>query len=77
MEKRRGWRKVHFDPATHEIVGCEVTDHKTHDCEKINDLLPDQALKEVCADGAYDNQKSYDAIVNRNTAHPSAKPKQH
>jgi len=65
--KRRGWRKVHFavDPDTHEIVGCEVTDNKTNDCEQIDKILPDQVLREVCADGAYDNQKSYDAIVNR------------
>ena len=50
---------------THEIVGCEVTDHKTHDCDKMDDVLPDHQLGEVCADGAYDNQKSYDAIVCR------------
>lgn len=50
---------------THEIVGCETTDHKTHDCEKMDDLLPIAPLGEVCADGAYDNQKSYDAIVGR------------
>jgi len=65
--KRRSWRKLHLaiNPDSHEIVGCELTDHKTHDCDKINDILPNQPLGEVCADGAYDNQKSYDAIVAR------------
>lgn len=65
--KRRSWRKIHLavNPDTHEIVGCELTDHKTHDCDKINDVLPNQALGEVCADGAYDNKKSYDAVVDR------------
>lgn len=65
--KRRSWRKIHLavNSDTHEIVGCEVTDHKTHDCDKMDDVLPDHKLGEVCADGAYDNQKSYDAIVSR------------
>ena len=65
--KRRSWRKIHLavNSDTHEIVGCEVTDHRTHDCEKISDILPNSPLGEVCADGAYDNQKSYDAINER------------
>lgn len=65
--KRRSWRKLHLgiDPTTHEIVGCELTDHKTHDCDAIDDVLPDQDLGDVCADGAYDNEKSYDAITKR------------
>jgi IS5 family transposase len=66
--KRRTWRKLHLgvDPTTHEIVGCELTDQKTHDCEVIDDVLPDQNLGKVCADGAYDNEPSYEAIVKRN-----------
>ena len=65
--KRRSWKKLHLavDPATHEIVGCELTDHKTHDCDVIDIALPEQPLGDVCADGAYDNQNSYDAIVKR------------
>ena len=65
--KRRSWRKIHLavNPDTHEIVGCETTDHKTHDCDRMDDILPEAPLGEVCADGAYDNQKSYDAIVSR------------
>jgi IS5 family transposase len=65
--KRRSWRKLHLavNPVTHEIVGCELTDHTTHDCEVIDLALPRQQLGNVCADGAYDNQKSYDAIVSR------------
>lgn len=65
--KRRSWRKLHLavNPDTHEIIGCEITDHRTHDCEKIDALLAGQRLKEVCADGAYDNEKSYEAIIKR------------
>lgn len=65
--KRRGWRKLHLavNPDTHEIVGCNLTDYRTHDCEVIDSVLPNQPIGEVCADGAYDNEKSYKAIVNR------------
>ena len=65
--KRRSWRKVHLavDSDTHTIVGYKLTEHTTHDCEVIDDILPNNPLKEVCADGAYDNQKSYDAIEKR------------
>ena len=65
--RRRSWRKVHLavDSDTHTIVGYKLTQHTTHDCEVIDDILPNTPLKEVCADGAYDNQKSYDAIEKR------------
>ncbi len=65
--KRRSWRKLHLaiDPTTHEIVGCELTDNKTHDCDVIDEVLPQQELGNVCADGAYDNEKSYEAISKR------------
>lgn len=65
--KRRGWRKLHLaiNRATHEIVGLELTDHRTHDCEAIDAVLPNQPLGDVCADGAYDNEKSYDAVTRR------------
>ena len=65
--KRRSWRKLHLavDAGTHEIVGCEISGHRTHDCDKIDAVLPNFTLGDVCADGAYDNRKSYDAIVGR------------
>jgi len=65
--KRRSWRKLHLaiNPDSHEIVGCALTSERTHDCEKIDDILPNQRLNEVCADGAYDNEKSYEAISKR------------
>lgn len=65
--KPRSWRKLHLavNPKSHEIIGCELTDHKTHDCEVIDNILPQQELGNVCADGAYDNEKSYAAISQR------------
>lgn len=65
--KRRQWRKLHLavNPTTHEIVGLELTDNKTHDCDAIDATLPDLPLGDVCADGAYDNEKSYDAVTKR------------
>jgi hypothetical protein len=66
--KRRKWRKLHLtvNAESHEIITCKLTDSNTHDCEVIDDILPnDISIRNVCADGAYDNQKSYDAIVAR------------
>ncbi len=65
--KRRSWKKLHLaiNPDTHEIVGLDLTDHTVHDCEVIDSVLPEQELGNVCADGAYDNQKSYDAVIKR------------
>lgn len=66
-QKRRKWKKLHLavNAETHEIVGCELTDSNTHDCEVIDKILPNQELGDVCADGAYDNEKSYEAIDKR------------
>ena len=62
--KRRHWRKLHLsvNSKTHEIVGSVITDHRKHDCEVVDEVLPKKPLNKVCADGAYDNQKTYDAI---------------
>ena len=42
--KRRSWKKLHLavNPDTHEIVRCELTDHRTHDCDVIDAALPNQ-----------------------------------
>lgn len=66
--KRRTWKKLHLaiDPNSHEILGIELTKSNSHDCESIDKLIPnDRAIGDVCADGAYDNEKSYDAVVKR------------
>ena len=47
------------------MVGCELTDHTRPNCEVINLALTRQPLGHICADGASDNQKSFDAIVSR------------
>ncbi len=65
--KRRGWKKLHLgvNSDTHEIIGFDLTDDKTHDCKVTDTLLADIDLANVCADGAYDNKQSYDAITDR------------
>lgn len=63
--KRRTWRKVHFaiDRKTHVITALQVTQCNRHDCEETEALMAETGPSDqVIADGAYDNQKSYDAI---------------
>lgn len=65
--KRREWKKLHLavNAKTHEIIGCSLTDSNVHDCDAIEAILPEKKLGKVCADGAYDNEKSYAAVDNR------------
>lgn len=64
---RRTWRKLHLaiDAKTHEIVGHVLSESNVHDSEKINEILPKSLIGNVCADGAYNNEKSYEAIIER------------
>lgn len=66
--KRRVWKKIHIsaDASTHEIIAIRATDSKVADCDELPNLLPpSDPIARVYGDGAFDNQKSYDAIVNR------------
>lgn len=67
-QKRRTWRKFHVavDPATHEVVGLELTEANVHDSEVVGDLLhglENQNLGKVHGDGAYPFKPSLDAIA--------------
>lgn len=63
-DKRRTSRKIHLaiDRKSHEITAVRLTESNHHDCEEMQNLLDETGpCARVLADGAYDNQKSYDA----------------
>ena len=69
----RRWRKLHLgvDADTHEIVAVELTQDDVGDVPEIVGLL-DQVVTPVAsviADGAYDGETVYDAVMDR---HPEA-----
>lgn len=70
VDKRRDWRKVHLavDPDSHTILAQRVTDSRTHDGTAALPLLNeiDAELQTFFGDGAYDQQKVYDALERRN-----------
>ncbi|MBP2444033.1 IS5 family transposase [Rhizobium leguminosarum] len=66
-KSRRGWRKLHLavDADSGEIIAHSLTDQETGDGSQL-DLLLDQIDDEIdqfTADGAYDGEPSYDAIL--------------
>ncbi len=69
VDKRRDWRKVHLaiDPDSHTILAQRVTDSRTHDGTAALPLLNeiDAELQTFFGDGAYDQQKVYDALERR------------
>ena len=79
--KRRIWRKIHIgiDEETLEVRAVEVTTNNTGDApmlpELLKQILPDQVVGSVAADGAYDTLKCYEAIAARdaNTVIPQRK----
>jgi hypothetical protein len=73
IRSRRRWRKLHLgvDSNTHEVVAVELTLDDVGDVAEVPALL-DQIGADVAsmtADGAYDGQVVYDAVVER---HPKA-----
>jgi hypothetical protein len=74
-EYRRQWRKVHLGINAHtlEIGAIEVTDNRAEDGaggapmlpELLAQILPDEALASVSADGAYDTTARHAAIAQR------------
>jgi IS5 family transposase len=68
-DKRRDWRKVHLavDPDSHAILAQLVTDSRSHDRAAALPLLEeiDAELQTFFGDGAYDQQKVYDALERR------------
>jgi len=69
VDKRRDWRKVHLavDPDSHAILAQLVTGSRTHDGTATLPLLGqiDAELQTLYGDGAYDQQKVYDAVERR------------
>jgi transposase len=73
VQSRRHWRKLHLaiDADSHEIVAVELTADDVGDISALPDLLDqiDGSVGSVTADGAYDGQAVYDAVMQR---HPAA-----
>lgn len=69
VEKRRDWRKVHLavDPDSQTILAQLLTDSRTHGGTAALPLLDqiDAPLDTFYGDGAYDQQKVYDALEKR------------
>ncbi len=69
VEKRRDWRKIHLavDADSHTILAELTTDSRTSDATAALPLLEqiDAQLQTVYGDGAYDQQKVYDALEQR------------
>jgi hypothetical protein len=71
--RRRSWRKLHIgiDAGSGEIVAIELTDKDVDDAARTGALL-DQVSDPIAsftADGAYDQDRVYEAVANR---HPGA-----
>lgn len=73
--KHRGWIKVHIavDVDKNELVGVEVTDHRTNDDKMFKKLmkqckenLPGVKIKKVLADGAYDRKFIFNYLKYHN-----------
>jgi hypothetical protein len=69
LKKRRQWRKLHLgiDADTLEIVTSSLTTNKIGDPTEALNLLTkvDNPIDELLADGAYDSDKIYKNIENR------------
>lgn len=70
-EYRRQWRKLHIgiDADTLQIRAICVTSNNVSDASVVCDLLeqlpPDEALKSLTGDSAYDTQPAYEAVIRR------------
>lgn len=68
--KRRTWRKLHLgvDPNTQDVIMAELTLEPVTDGEVFPDLmaqLGEHDVDQVCADGAYDQRRCYEAVLER------------
>ena len=78
--KRRVWRKIHLgiDEQTLEVRAVEVTGSHIGDSlmlpELLDQILADQEIGSVTADGAYDTRNCHDAIADRG-AHAIVPPR--
>ena len=69
VSKRRTWRKLHLclDAATGEIVAACASTNQVTDAQMLPELLAsvEGEIKQVSADGAYDQRSCYEAIRER------------
>ncbi len=67
-KSRRGWRKLHLalDADSGEIIAHSLTDQETGDASQLEPLLDqiDDEIGQFTADGAYDGEPSYDAVLS-------------
>lgn len=72
MGSRRRWRKLHLglDAGTQEIVAAELTPDDVGDVSVLSELLDqiDADVASLTADGAYDGEAAYNAVVERHPA---------
>ena len=72
--KRRTWRKLHVgvNEATGEVVAQTLTSHRIDDASQVSPLLAqvDEAVGAVGGDGAYDQQKVFDALATPTSGLP-------
>jgi hypothetical protein len=65
---KRSWRKLHIAvDDQHYIQGCELTSRFVHDSQVVDNLVKqiDDNADHFTADGAYDNNSTYQAISNK------------
>jgi transposase len=66
-KSRRGWRKLHLavDADSGEIIAHSLTDQEAGDTSQLKPLLDqiDDEIGQFTADGAYDGDPTYDAIL--------------
>src|SRR3954451_983943 len=66
-QRRRAWRKLHLavDAKTDRIVALTLTSKEVDDAPELGPLLDqiDEPLAAVVADGAYDQDRVYDAVA--------------
>ena len=70
-KSRRGWRKLHLalDADCGQIIAHALTDQDTGDASQVEPLLDqiDDAIGQFTADGAYDGDPIYEAILRHST----------
>ncbi|TCQ99048.1 DDE family transposase [Neorhizobium sp. JUb45] len=66
-KSRRGWRKLHLavDADSGEIIAHSLTEQETGDASQLEPLLDqiDDEIGQFTADGAYDGDPGYDAVL--------------
>src|SRR3954454_20222803 len=71
-QRRRAWRKLHLgiDAKTGTIVASTLTSREVDDAAELGPLLDqiDDPLAAVVADGAYDQDRVYDAVAEHSAA---------